>query len=342
VTATGGPPRGGEEGLVLWAANRMPAGLDERLAVAAAGGFTSMSLFPLDVRLARAAGTSARDLAARAADAGCPVTVLDPFTHWVPRWEPAGPLDEATRAFLDVDGDEFFATAAELGVATMTVIEPFGTAYDVDELAGAFARVCDRAAGAGLRVQLEALPWSGVPHVGTAWEVVRRAGRDNGGVVVDAWPLFRGTAGPDVVEQVPGERVFAVQLADGPATPAADPVAESTYDRRLPGAGDVDLARRRGGRGPEGRRRTAAGAHLRAPPRAVLRCSRGGGVGARGPGSRSAWVSSSGGVGTGSGGTSRRPARCGAEPRACRPLAGLRRRHRAGGDGRRRAGCPGR
>lgn len=229
-------------GLVLWAANRMPAALDERLQVAAAGGFTAMSLFPLDVRRARAAGTTAADLARRSADAGCPVTVLDPYTRWVPRWEPPGPLDDDTRAFLDVDEAEFLGMARELGVGTMTVIEPFGTAYGLDDLAEAFARTCDRAADAGLRVQLEALPWSGVPDVGTAWEVVRRAGRDNGGIVADSWLFFRGPADLDVLAAIPGERVFSVQLSDGPAQPADDLGAESTYGRRLPGDGDFDLA----------------------------------------------------------------------------------------------------
>ena len=71
--------------LVLWAGSRLPAGVDERADVARAGGMTRMSAFPLDIRRAARSGTSASELSARARDAGAPITVLDPYTRWLPR-----------------------------------------------------------------------------------------------------------------------------------------------------------------------------------------------------------------------------------------------------------------
>jgi sugar phosphate isomerase/epimerase len=40
---------------------------------------------------------------------------------------------------------------------------------------------------------------------------------------------------------VPGERVFGLQLDDGPVRPEADLPTASLHDRALPGAGELDL-----------------------------------------------------------------------------------------------------
>jgi sugar phosphate isomerase/epimerase len=227
--------------LLLWAGSRLPAGLDERLAFSQAGGMTSMSMFPLDVRRAARAGTPAIDLAARARDGGVPITVLDPYTRWLPRWQPPSGLSPADLDFLDVEEDEFFAMAADLGVSSVSVIEPFGAPLTTEEATAAFARTCDRAADDGLRVHLEFLPWSSVPDLRTGWDVVRDADRPNGGLVLDSWHFFRSGSTLEQLRQVPGDRIFVVQLSDGPATASADLAAESAAGRLLPGDGAWDL-----------------------------------------------------------------------------------------------------
>lgn len=231
-----------DDGWFFWAGNRFPAKLDERIGTARATGCTAMSLFPLDVRHAVAAGTTPTELAARASDAGIPVRVLDPFTKWLPTWPAPADLSDDDRAFLDVEEDEFLDWAEQLGVRSMTVIEPFGAPTPVEVATESFARICDTAAERGLNVHLEFLPWSGVPDLGTAWTIVRDAGRANGGLVLDSWHFFRSRSSLEQLATVPADRVFTVQIADGPATAADDLSRESTYGRLLPGAGDFDLA----------------------------------------------------------------------------------------------------
>ena len=104
-----------------------------------------------------------------------------------------------------------------------------------------FAAVCDRAADHGLLVALEFLPWSGIPDAATAWEVVRRAGRPNGGINLDAWHHFRGAADDVMLTSVPPDRYVAVALNDADARVVGDLIEDTTRRRRLPGEGSFDL-----------------------------------------------------------------------------------------------------
>src|SRR5204863_9803937 len=105
----------------------------------------------------------------------------------------------------------------------------------------AFAGLCDRAAEHGLLVHIEFLPWSRIRDVTAAWEIVRRADRANGGVLLDAWHFFRSGADLAALRAVPGDRVLGLQLDDGPNDPEPDLPGASLHERLLPGAGELDL-----------------------------------------------------------------------------------------------------
>ena len=102
-----------------------------------------------------------------------------------------------------------------------------------------FAALCDRAAGHGLLVAIEFLPWTGIPDARTAWEIVRRSERPNGGLLVDTWHHFRGACDEAQLRAVPPGRIVAVQLDDADA--ASGLPYEDTLRRRLPGEGMFDL-----------------------------------------------------------------------------------------------------
>src|SRR5271170_5696857 len=113
---------------------------------------------------------------------------------------------------------------------------------DVAQAAEAFAGVCDRAREHGLLVHLEFLPWSGIPDVSRAAEIVALAGRANGGILLDTWHHLRSGNDAAALARVPGDRIFAVQLGDAPAR-AEGSIFEETMQRRLlPGEGEGDLA----------------------------------------------------------------------------------------------------
>jgi len=234
------PDRHGE--LWLWAGTLARAGLEERADAAVAGGFAALSLFPDDYRRARAAGVGDADIRALHERRGVRLTTLDPYTKWLPRWEPPPETPAWRLPVIATPEVEFFAIAEALQLETLSAIHPFATHYEVEELAEAFAALCDRAAESGMRVHLEFTPWSGIADLATAWDVVRLADRRNGGLVFDTWHYFRGRRDDALLASIPGEKIFVVQVNDAAAEPVGTLVEDTWSRRRLPGDGEFDLA----------------------------------------------------------------------------------------------------
>ncbi|MFC5950398.1 sugar phosphate isomerase/epimerase family protein [Pseudonocardia lutea] len=248
----------------------------ERLSAAAAGGYVAMSVLPLETL------QDAEEIRRRAADEGVGLSAVDPLAGWLPDWAPTPHTGRDREAFLRplaaLDMDRVLGAAAAAGCKDVSVIEPYGRPVPVDLGSEAFAEVCDRAAAHGLSARLEAMPFSGIPDIGTAWDIVQRAGRQNGGLVVDTWHLFRGGFRTGLLDEIPVERI-TLQLCDAPLVPASDLWVESG-SRLLPGAGELDLTsvvstlRRRGFTGPVGPEVVSpALAHL-GPHEAALRAAR--------------------------------------------------------------------
>jgi sugar phosphate isomerase/epimerase len=83
---------------------------------------------------------------------------------------------------------------------------------------------------------------SAIADLATASGIVEAADRPKGGLMFDTLHFFRGNPDFSVLEGVPGERIFAVQVSDG-ATEVQGSLAEDTLNRLLPGDGSFDLTR---------------------------------------------------------------------------------------------------
>ena len=219
-------------------------GFRERAEAAAAGGFAAISLWGRDYSAARASGLSDADIRALLDDNDLGVAELDPAWWWLPGAADIGrsirPEDDEQGVFAYGE-DELFTIADAVGARSVNAVDVFGGDWSVDDAAGAFASLCDRAANHGLLVHLEFLPWSRVPDLTTAWAIVRQADRPNGGITVDSWHFFRGDNTLDDLRAIPGSRVLGIQLDDGPADPEANLIEATLHDRRLPGDGDFEL-----------------------------------------------------------------------------------------------------
>ncbi len=226
----------------LWGATLAHASLADRVRAAAAGGFATTTMFPHDDRHAREDGLSDDDILALHDRAGVRLRTLDPFARWVPRWEPPPEVSADRVRMVSCSEDEFFAIASRLRIETMTAIEPFGVRVAAAELAAAFGALCDRAAAVGMSVHLEFTPFSGIPDLAAAWDVVRLADRPNGGLVFDTWHYLRGRRDDGLLAEIPGERIFAVQINDAAARPRGPLVVDTWRHRMLPGEGELDLA----------------------------------------------------------------------------------------------------
>jgi sugar phosphate isomerase/epimerase len=220
--------------LVLCSGTIREAPFDVTVRAAAEAGFRGISLYYDEYRTARSSGWSDLDLRAFMDDHGICVAELDGRMDWLPG-DTGGPSTA-----------EFVAAAAVLAARSITVLEVrgrrVGGTLTLEDTASAFAAVCDRAADHDLLAHIEYFPQSGIPDLRTAYEIVRAAGRANGGVMVDSWHHLRGKDAGHFDPGFPGDSILAVQLGDvDPETPT-DLAHEMMHHRLLPGAGAGDLA----------------------------------------------------------------------------------------------------
>jgi sugar phosphate isomerase/epimerase len=191
------------------------------------------SVTPLDVEWAVGHGITAADLGRRIRDAGYDI-VIDPVVGWY------GGAPHPNSRFGRFSSDDTLRMSAELGVVAMNVIGQHTHDASLDQLAAAFAVVCDRAADFGAQVHLEFTPITAITDLAAGWDVVRTADRPNGGLLFDTWHFCKGTPDLDLLERIPGDRIFSVQVADARAV-VLDDVRQDTQHRALPGDGVLDL-----------------------------------------------------------------------------------------------------
>jgi sugar phosphate isomerase/epimerase len=209
----------------------------ELVSVAAAAGFPSVGIRltatpsvgvpPYDMLHE---GPLLRETLDRMKDTG--VTVLD--TEFL-RFEPDQPVG-LPEGFLEV--------SARLGARHVLVMsaEP-----EEDRTLERFCDLCDRAAVFGLTVGLEFAVYTGVRTLADAVELVRRSGRANASVLIDALHFSRSGGWPAHVREVAPALFRYAQLCDaapdmpGPHdTPAL--IREARTGRLLPGEGALPLA----------------------------------------------------------------------------------------------------
>jgi sugar phosphate isomerase/epimerase len=221
---------------------RSGASFRERVAAARTGGFSGISLWGRDYQVARDEGLSNGDIRVLMADNGLSVAELDPAWWWLPgASEIHIPPEHDQQRIFRFGEPELFAMAEGIGARSLNAVDVFGGSWSLDDAAEAFAGLCDRAADHDLLVHLEFLPWSRIPDLSTAWQVVRAADRPNGGLMLDAWHYFRSGPDRELLRSIPGTSILGVQLCDAPATPETDPLHATLHQRLLPGDGELDL-----------------------------------------------------------------------------------------------------
>jgi sugar phosphate isomerase/epimerase len=206
-----------------------------RVEAAARAGFAGMGLLSDDYLALQAAGVS--DAALRRVLADHRMRVLEIEFHF--DWTAEGSRGASARtreAALHAMADAFSPHHLNVGD-----LNPPGEGPSIGVVADRFGAVCDRAAEHGVRVALEFLPWTAIPDLATALEIVERAGRPNGGVLVDAWHFFRGNPDAARLRSTRRDQITAIQLDDADAEPVGPSFEDTMLRRRLPGEGAFDL-----------------------------------------------------------------------------------------------------
>jgi sugar phosphate isomerase/epimerase len=215
----------------------------DRLTAASEAGYQAVSLWGRDYHRARRDGHDEAEIRKMLDDHGLVVAEIDPAWWWTPGAEQVHiPPELDTIEVFRYGEDELLRIADAVGARSLNAADVLGGSWNLEQGAEAFARLCDRAAAHGLLVHLEWLAWSKIPDLGAAWEIVRLADRPNGGLNVDTWHCARTGTTAEHLGHLPGERVLAIQLDDGPAAPEDDLLHATLHERSLPGDGAFDLA----------------------------------------------------------------------------------------------------
>ncbi|MFJ2211614.1 bifunctional sugar phosphate isomerase/epimerase/4-hydroxyphenylpyruvate dioxygenase family protein [Streptomyces sp. NPDC101062] len=208
--------------------------LGEKLAAAARAGFDGVEIFENDLLASPLAPEEVRD---RAADLGLTIDLYQPMRdiEAVPAELFARNLRRAGRKF-DV--------MRRLGTDTLLVCSSVSPhAEDDDALAAAqLHALAERAREAGVRIAYEALAWG--RHVSTydhAWRIVAAAGHPALGICLDSFHILSRGSDLRGIADIPGEKIFFLQLADAPLM-AMDVLQWSRHYRCFPGQGGFDVA----------------------------------------------------------------------------------------------------
>ena len=116
--------------------------------------------------------------------------------------------------------------------------------YSVEYTAQKLKELCVRAGA--YTIGVEPMPYSGLPDVKKAWQVVKASGCDNAKLILDSWHWIRAgqSYDPSVLADVPADKVVSIQINDVQAHPYAASILrdESMHDRMIPGTGHGDTA----------------------------------------------------------------------------------------------------
>ena len=238
TTAAVHTERGGEAGRVGSARTALATvcisgTLEDKLAAAAGAGFDGVEIFEPDLV---ASDASPAEIRSRCAGLGLSIDLYQPFRDFddVRPEQVVANLRRAERKF-DV--------MAQLGtdlILVCSAVSPYAVDDD-DRIAEQLRLLAEAAQRRGMRISYEALAWG--THVNTyerSWEIVRRADHPALGLCLDSFHILSRGSDPAGIRDIPGEKLFFLQLADAPHLDM-NVLQWSRHYRLFPGQGTFDL-----------------------------------------------------------------------------------------------------
>ena len=209
--------------------------LADKLDAIARARFDAIEVFEND--LINFSGTPG-DLRRMAADRGLGIDLYQPFRD----------LDASSDAQFQRNlerAERKFDLMETLGAPMLLVCSNASASACVDDarISAQLYELAERAARRNLRIAYEALAWG--RHVNRyrhAWSIIERANHPHLGICVDSFHILSLGDDPAGIADIPGEKIFFLQMADAPRL-AMDVLQWSRHYRNFPGQGQFDLAR---------------------------------------------------------------------------------------------------
>jgi len=207
--------------------------LVEKLHACAAAGFDGVEIFEPDLI---AAPQSPEEVRAVADRLGLTLDLYQPMrdVEGVDEAEFARVLRRAAAKFAVMERMGMDLVLCCSNVATATVDDP-------EVSASQLRRLGDLAAARGIRIAFEALAWGRfVDDYRQAWRIVQLADHPAVGLCLDSFHILSRGHDPARIREIPGERIFFLQLADARSL-TMDVLSWSRHHRLFPGEGSFDL-----------------------------------------------------------------------------------------------------
>lgn len=208
--------------------------LSEKITAIARAGFDGFELFENDFV---ASSMSLVDFKSKVADNGLTVDLYQPFRDF--EGVSKGQLKlNLERAKLK------FELMRELGVETILVCSNVSTATEPNDncFVSQLGELAELASTFEVKVAYEALAWGKfVSTYDHSWRIVQQADHKNLGLCLDSFHILSRGTDLGVIEQIPGNKIFYMQLADAPALDM-DVLSWSRHHRLFPGEGGWDIA----------------------------------------------------------------------------------------------------
>ncbi len=209
-----------------------PAGLLDKIAIAAQTGYEAVELWISDLMAFQEAGGTLTEVVGHLRQNGLSVPDVIALHGWTDAPDAAWPgvLEEARRA-MDL--------AAHVG-ARHLVASPAQGRVDLARVARRYAELLALGRTMGVLPAMEFLGFvEHIKDIQTAWGIVAEAGDPDGSIVLDAFHQYNGGSSLEDLAALPMERVAIVHLDDAPVTPGPGQLRDE--DRVYPGEGAIDL-----------------------------------------------------------------------------------------------------
>ena len=207
--------------------------LPDKLEAAARVGFDGVEVMEADLLAYDGSPAEVRKIAD---GLGLKIEIYQPFRDFeaMPDAFRARNLDRAERKF-----DIMQALGTDLVLVCSNTLP---ACLDDEARAAADLRaMAERAAQRGLRVGFEALSWGRHTRLWRqAWSIVQRADHPALGLIVDSFHTLALKDDPAGLAEIPGNRIFFVQLADAPLRDM-DVLSWSRHFRNFPGQGELPV-----------------------------------------------------------------------------------------------------
>jgi sugar phosphate isomerase/epimerase len=210
----------------------------QQLIQAAEAGFHAIGPRAVNVDRYLAAGYSLKDASSLLDTYGLKSIEYDYSPNWVY-------CDDDERTAMIGEFDGFCATAAALGgdgsiLVTPTLFDGRNGVLDYPLAVRNLREIARVARSYNAVVGVEFLPWTRIDSIGKAWTLMREAGSENAGIVLDCFHYFEGSSTVSELHAVPVERIALCHVND--MNTFEDDILTRTREQRvLPGEGQYKI-----------------------------------------------------------------------------------------------------